>query len=278
MRFEKGASYIFTPEYDLEGFIEFAAKEGFDFVQLSYEAPLKWVGEVSKDRRKRIRTLAKRLGLPVCVHSVTNAVNVAWTNSRIREESLRQIKEAIEFTYDVGAELLTVHPGWKDMYGYRYPDEAYALAIEGHCELAEVALDYGIRIAIENMPPFWLAFCTDAKEAYEMIQAVNRENVGLTLDVGHANLLGAKAIEEFVTTLNDKIFIIHIHDNDGKRDQHKAIGEGTIDFHQLIGLLAQNGVNVPLSIESHNLNDLVKSKENLEQFLLMAGQNSLGSK
>jgi len=245
---------------------------------LSYEAPLKWVGKVSKDRRKRIRTLAKRLGLLVYVHSVTNAVNVAWTNSRIRKESLNQIKEAIEFTYDVGAELLTVHPGWKDLYGYRYPDEAYALAIEGHCELAEAASEYGIRIGIENMPPFWLSFCVDPKEARAMIQAVDRENLGSTLDVGHANLLGAKAIEEFVTTLNDKIFIIHIHDNDGKRDQHKVIGEGTIDFHQLIGLLAQNGVNVPLSIETHNLNDLVKSKKNLEQFLLMAGQNSLGLK
>jgi len=268
VKFEKSASYIFTTEYDLEGFIEFASKEGFDFVQLGYEAPLKWVGEVSKDRRKRIQTLAKRLGLQVCVHSVTNAVNVAWTNSRIRKESLSQIKEAIEFTYDVGAELLTIHPGWKDMYGYRYPDEAYALAIEGHCELAEVASDYGIRIAIENMPPFWLAFCTDAKEAHDMIQAVNRENVGLTLDVGHANLLGAKAIEEFVTTINDRIFLIHIHDNDGKKDQHRVIGEGTVDFHQLISLLEQAKLNVPLSIESHSLDDLIKSKENLERFLL----------
>ncbi len=171
MKFEKSASYIFTKEYDLEGFIEFASKEGFDFVQLGYEAPLKWVGEVSKDRRKRIQTLAKRLGLRVCVHSVTNAVNVASTNSGIRKESLSQIKEAIEFTYDVGAELLTVHPGWKDLYGYRYPDEAYALAIEGHCELAEVASEYGIRIGIENMPSFWLAFCVDPKEA--MLYASN---------------------------------------------------------------------------------------------------------
>jgi sugar phosphate isomerase/epimerase len=268
VKFEKSASYTFTPEYDLEGFIEFASKEGFDFVQLGYEAPLKWVGEVSKDRRKRIRTLAKRLGLQVCVHSVTNAVNVAWTNSRIREESLSQVKEAIEFTHDVGAELLTVHPGWKDLFGYRYPDEAYALAIEGHRELAEVASDYGVRIGIENMPPFWLSFCTDPKEAYAMIQAVNRENVGLTLDVGHANLLGAKAIEEFVTTLNDRIFLVHIHDNDGKRDQHNVIGEGTINFHQLISLLVQANINVPLSIESRNLDDLVKSKENLERFLL----------
>ena len=268
MKFEKGAAYIFTKEYDLEGFIEFASKNGFDFVQLSYEAPLKWVGDISKDRRNRIQTLAKRLGLPVYVHSVANGVNVAWTNSRMRKESLRQIKEAIEFTYDVGAELLTVHPGWKDLFGYRYPDEAYALAIEGHRELAEAASAYGIRLGIENMPPFWLSFGTDPKEIKAMIQAVNRENLGLTLDVGHANMLGANAIEEFVSTLNDKILLIHIHDNDGKRDQHQVIGEGTIDFHKLISLLVQAGINAPLCIESYSLDDLVKSKQNLEQFLI----------
>ena len=268
MRFKKGAAYIFTKEYDLEGFIEFSSNKGFDFVQLSYEAPLKWVGEISKDRRKRIQALANRLGLPVYVHSVANAVNVAWTNSRIRKESLSQIKEAIEFTYDVGAELLTIHPGWKDLFGYRYPDEAYALAIEGHRELAEAASDYGIRIGIENMPPVWISFGVDPKEAKAMIQAVNRDNLGLTLDVGHANMLGANAIEEFITTLNEKIFLIHIHDNDGTRDQHQVIGEGTIDFHQLIGLLVQAGIDAPLCLESSSLNDLVKSKENLEQFLL----------
>lgn len=271
MKFKKGASYIFTKEYDLEGFIEFTSKAGFDFVQLGYEAPLKWVGEISKDRRKRIQALVKRLGLQVGVHSVANGVNVAGTNRGIRKESLRQIREAIEFAYDVGAELVTVHPGWKDLFGYRYPDEAYALAIEGHCELAEVASNYGIRIGIENMPPFWLSFCVDPKGAQAMIQAVNRENFGLTFDVGHANLLGAEALEGFITTLNDKIFLIHIHDNDGKRDQHQAIGEGTVDFHKLFGLLTQNGINVPLSIESRNLDDLAKSKENLEQFLLGAG-------
>lgn len=268
MRFKKGAAYIFTKEYDLEGFIEFASDKGFDFVQLSYEAPLKWVGEISKGRRKRIQTLANRLGLQVCVHSVANAVNVAWTNSRIRQESLSQIKEAIEFTYDVGAELLTIHPGWKDLFGYRYPDEAYTLAIEGHRELAEAASDYGIRIGIENMPPFWLSFGVDPEEIKAMIQAVNRDNLGLTLDVGHANILGVNAIDEFITTLNEKILLIHIHDNDGKRDQHKVIGEGTIDFHKVISSLIQGGINAPLCIESSNLDDLVKSKENLEQFLL----------
>jgi len=274
MEFKTGAAYVFTKEYDLEGFIEFASKEGFDFVQLSYEAPLKWVGEISKDRRKQIQSLAKRLGLQVCVHSVANAVNVAWTNSRIRRESLSQIKEAIEFTYDVGAELLTIHPGWKDMFGYRYIDEAYALAIEGHYELAEFASSYGIKIGIENMPPGWISFGVEPKETKAMIQAVNRENLGLTLDVGHASILGANAVEEFIRILNDKIFLIHIHDNEGKTDQHKVIGEGIIDFHKLIGSLMQNGVNAPLCIESYSFDDLVRSKKNLEQFFVRAAENS----
>jgi sugar phosphate isomerase/epimerase len=271
MKFNKGARYLFTKEYDVEGFMEFAAREGFDFVQVSYEAPLKWVGEISKDRRERIRTLAERLGLQICIHSVTCGVNVAWTNSGMRQESLRQIKESIEFAHDVGAELLIVHPGWKDLIGYRHPEEAYALAIEGHQELAEAAATYGIRIGIENMPPRWTSFCIDAEGAKTMIQTVDRENVGLTLDIGHANLVGVNAIEAFITTLSAKIFLIHVHDNDGKGDEHKAIGEGTIDFPKLIDLLVQTGINAPLCIESSSLDDLIKSKANLEQFLIMSG-------
>ncbi len=274
MKFKKGARYLFTKEYDLEGFMEFASGQGFDFVQLGYEAPLKWVGEISKDRRKRIRALAQSLGLQVCVHSVANGVNVAWTNSRMREESLRQIKEAIEFTRDVAADLITVHPGWKDMYGYRYPDEAYALAIEGHGEVADFAANHGVRIGVENMPPGWTSLCVEPKEAKAMIEDIGRENVGLTLDVGHAGILGAETIDEFITALNDKIFIVHMHDNDRQRDQHKALGEGAIDFDQVIGLLAQAGTNAPLCIEAKSPGDLIKGREQLEQILNRLGHNS----
>ncbi len=275
MKFQKGARYLFTKEYDLEGFMEFASGQGFDFVQLGYEAPLKWVGEISEDRRRRIRALARRLGLPVCVHSVANGVNVAWINSGIRQESLRQIKEAIEFTRDVAAELITVHPGWRDMYGYRYPDEAYALAIDGHGEVADFAASYGIRIGIENMPPGWTSLCVEPQEAKTMVEDIGRENVGLTLDIGHASILGAGAVDEFITALNDRIFIIHMHDNDGKRDQHKALGEGVIDFDQVIGLLVQAGTNAPLCIEAKSPDDLIKGREQLEQILSRLGQDSV---
>jgi len=276
MKFKKGARYVFSTEYDLEGFMRFASEQGFDFVQLSYEAPLKWVGDIGKDRRKRIRTLAERLGLQVCVHAVACGVNVAWTNIGIRQESLRQLQESVAFTHDVGAELLTVHPGWKDMYGYRFPEEAYALATEGHIELADLAAKRGIRIGIENMPPAWTSFCVEPKEAMAMVEAVGRENLGLTLDVGHANILGAEAIGEFINTLSDKIFLVHIHDNDGKRDQHQALGKGAVDFQRVIGLLVQAGLKAPLCIEATSLSDLVVGREHLEQILSRVGQNSPG--
>lgn len=267
MKFKLGARYVLTKDYDLEGFMEFASEQGFDFVQLGYEAPLAWLGEVSKDRRKRIRALAERLDLPVNVHSVTNGVNVAWTNSGLREESLKQLRQSIEFTYDVGADLITVHPGWQDMFGYRYPDEAYKLAVAGHCEVAEVAAEHGVKMAIENMPPGWPVFCDKPESARTLLEAIDRENVGLTLDIGHANILGDDAIAEFITTLNDKILIVHIHDNDGKRDQHRAIGEGSIDFRKVIGLLVQAGIEPPLCIEAANHDDLVEGRKYLEPIL-----------
>ncbi len=271
MNFLTGARYVFTKDYDLEGFMEYASALGLDFVQLSYEAPLTWVGAIDKARRKRIRDLSLNLGLPVCVHSVTNAVNVAWTNTGIRQESLRQLAEAIEFTYDVGADLITVHPGWKDMYGYRYPEDAYNLAVEGHRQVADSAAGYGIRIAIENMPPGWTSFCTGPEDTKAMLEAIDRPNAGLTLDMGHANILSGSAISDFITAINHKIFLIHIHDNEGKRDQHQAIGEGTIDFHQAIGLLKKAGLNVPLCIESKSLDDLKEGKARLDELLADIG-------
>jgi sugar phosphate isomerase/epimerase len=55
----------------------------------------------------------------------------------------------------------------------------------------------------------------------------------LCLDVGHANTNegSTKYIEKFA----DKIVCVHIHDNNGKYDEHLAIGTGTINWNFLAG-------------------------------------------
>ncbi len=71
------------------------------------------------------------------------------------------------------------------------------------------------------------------------------EGNGFTLDVGHAHLNGR--LPAFLET---GFSHMHIHDNNGKKDEHAAIGEGTIDFAPVVAALKRTGATSVIEVRS----------------------------
>lgn len=53
--------------------------------------------------------------------------------------------------------------------------------------------------------------------------------IGALIDLGHANVNGWN-ITEMLVILGKRIKAVHLHDNNGKADQHLPIGKGNIDW------------------------------------------------
>ena len=54
--------------------------------------------------------------------------------------------------------------------------------------------------------------------------------------ITHANTVGL--IDEFLDQLKDRISHVHIHDNMGKKDEHLPLGEGTVNWKQIMEKLS----------------------------------------
>ena len=81
-----------------------------------------------------------------------------------------------------------------------------------------------------------------------IITNINRDNVGVCLDIGHSH---AHFDDDFNFELfKDKIFAIHVHDNDGTADQHLIPGDGNINWNYYIEGLKKANYKAPVSIES----------------------------
>jgi sugar phosphate isomerase/epimerase len=74
-----------------------------------------------------------------------------------------------------------------------------------------------------------LLLMCEAWEFEKLLQEINSDNLGVLLDLGHlkvtANLLKFNA-NNFIENLKNKIFLVHIHENDGELDEHKCIKKG----------------------------------------------------
>lgn len=95
--------------------------------------------------------------------------------------------------------------------------------------IAPLAKELGITICTENLYDSVAGHlvegpCCNIRKITERIDRINEqyksEVLGFCFDTGHANLVGLD-MESFITKLNHRLKVLHIHDNDGIRDLHQ---------------------------------------------------------
>lgn len=95
--------------------------------------------------------------------------------------------------------------------------------------IAPMAKEMGITICIENLYETIAGHmvegpCCDARKAVERMdrfnEKYNAQVLGFCFDTGHANLVGID-FEDFLTKLDYRLKVLHIHDNDGIADLHQ---------------------------------------------------------
>ena len=115
------------------------------------------------------------------------------------------------------------------------------------------------KISIENTIPD--TNCENYLKYLEKAKSVG--TIYATIDAGHGFVNGIEAhiLAEKIVTLGVEIATFHAHDNDGKRDMHLPVGEGTIKFDKLFAELKKQNVNPYIVIEHWDNN--LKSYKNL---------------
>lgn len=114
------------------------------------------------------------------------------------------------------------------------------LFIERLNTLTDTAAGGGAVICLENLAD---------NEAFRGIMGLADSRLGVCFDSGHNNVASGgdlSLLEEF----SERIYAVHLHDNDGKVDQHLLPGEGIIDWPRLIATLNKTAYGGCLMLES----------------------------
>lgn len=160
--------------------------------------------------------------------------DISSPRDEVHERGVDTLIESIELASMVGAKLVVLHASDALTDGIcKRLDRARGVLRE----VSVVAEESGVVLALENLPPGYLGHTPE--EIILLIEGAKAGAVGVCFDSGHANLTAR--FEEFAEILLPYAVEVHVHDNDGKRDQHKFPGEGTIPwrtFGQLYHRLA----------------------------------------
>ena len=257
------SSLVFLPE-SLTSSMEKIAEHNFD----AWEIVCEGTHYLSPKNIKYLMELKESYEVDIVVHAPFSDLNPASMNERVRKLTVECIRDAIEGAFELDSEVVVVHPGYIPPLWSNYVNEILDNNFSTLSEIVEMAEDYGIKIGLENMPNFKGVLGITPESLLDIIKDIDSKNLGITFDIGHANTAGNPA--EFVEKLqNIGIGIIHVHahDNNGYDDEHLKIGEGNINFIEVLEKLKEIGYNGIISLENKNIRDAVKSRDILKEYL-----------
>jgi len=169
-----------------------------------------------------------------------------------RIETMDEVKRALESAEQIPISAITLHLGLKDDPWDTAAIDNSLTAIE---HLNAFARPLGVKVLIENLQND----VTTPEHILEILHIGHFDNVGVTLDVGHAHLSDT-GLDHAVELLKPRIRQLHLHDNHGMRDEHLWPGSGEIDWTNLQKLAATLPAEVPGILEiAHDLNETADS-------------------
>jgi sugar phosphate isomerase/epimerase len=160
----------------------------------------------------------------------------------LRLPMVEEIKRALEMAEVIPFRYMVQHIGvMGEEFDMRKVDAAFT-ALE---ELAVFAQQRGVEILLENIP-------NELSSAERLRQFEELTHIGLNyaFDTGHANM--NEGVENAFDTMKDRIRSTHVHDNNGKEDDHlfPLVTEGgTIGWKPVMAGLRGGGDQYPLLLE-----------------------------
>ncbi len=147
----------------------------------------------------------------------------AWTADETadRREAIDDFKRCIDIAVDIGAPRITNCP-LNDGFDFTFEIDfarAYDTAAECYAEIAAHNPDFQICIEYKISEPRMRSLLGTAGETASFCQTVGADNLGVTLDIGHAMLANENGSQAAaLLTRAKRLFYVHLNDNDGRAD------------------------------------------------------------
>ena len=158
------------------------------------------------------------------LHAPYNELFPCAIDKKARELAAYRYRQAIDLAKRYGAKKVIIHGGYNPRIYFPvwYVEQSIAFW------KAFLEEDPGVQIVLENVleeDPQWLL---------NIVKGVNDPRLRLCLDIGHVNAYSKVPVMDWLEAWAPCISHFHIHNNDGSRDQHNALDDGTIPVKEFL--------------------------------------------
>jgi sugar phosphate isomerase/epimerase len=227
------------PAADVIAEIRWMGEMGLDFVDLTLEPP---AAASSRIDARKVRAALEECHLPAVGHTAFY-LPFASAFEEIRVAAVRELKRCIELFSEIGVSWMNLHPDHNTpMHSRNYFVQRNLVSIT---ELMEVAHQHHVGLMIENLPGQF----NTPEQLGDLLDPL--PELGLHLDIGHANLLVPyNMTEPILKAYGNRLQHVHLHDNrGGGADLHLPLGCGNVDVPAALSALKTCGYDRTITLE-----------------------------
>ena len=181
----------------------------------------------SKHEIRQIKKWLANSGLQLLDLHASAGVEKNWGSPADYERlsGVELVLNRLEMTAELGGGAIVIHLPELERNG-----ECRKALYKSLDALLPVAKELKVKIAVENG-------CFAAIES--VFNDYPDDFLGLCYDSGHGNMGDGRGLQG-LDKLKSRLIAVHLHDNDGVSDLHRPMFTGTVDWHELAGIIAES--------------------------------------
>ena len=235
-------------DWALDDTFTYAARTGYDLVEIAPFTIAKSVNEISAADRVRIKDSAARAGIGISgLHWVLVQVEGLYLTSpdaAVREKTARYFVDLVECCADLGGTRIVVgSPKQRNILDGVAPEQAWAWATEVFRDAVKRAEDRGVVICFEPLAPSETNFVNTAADGIRFAEQFASPAMSVILDV-KAMSSEEKPIPQIIRESAGKFQYFHANDRN-----LKGPGFGEVDYIPIAAALRDAGYDGTVSVE-----------------------------
>jgi sugar phosphate isomerase/epimerase len=258
-----GNCFINAPYEQLRrGLLEYFVEKGLQ-PEIGLEGDCLW--EVPEREFLATADTLRRNNLACTLHAPFFDLAPGALDPKIRAVTRHKLRLAFELIPVFRPRSIVCHLGYEENKHSYKMDEWLRYSIETWHVLIEIASANGTPVMFEN------TYETGPDIHHLLFSKLSSPSLGFCLDTGHLSAYAGTSWQPWLDMLLPRLGQLHLHDNNGGRDEHLAVGSGSFRFGELFDFLRENGTRPLVTLEPHTREDLWLSLKNIGQQDLLRG-------
>jgi sugar phosphate isomerase/epimerase len=203
--------------------------------------------------------LIQKEGLTITLHGPFFDLVPGGMDKRILQASRERLKQAFDLIPLFNPLSIVCHTGYDRKRYIDDQDQWLETAMETWTQLLQSLEGSETILMFENV------YEKTPNMLLRLIKGLDSERVGFCFDAGHMNVFSKTDLDGWLTAMTPFLKQLHLHDNEGDRDDHLAIGAGKINFDRLFSHIERKQLKPIITLEAHQEQALWTSLETLSR-------------